>query len=56
MKSINLVGVEEWIENLDTYEKLVPRYEVGVCVEPSDNVYLLKDSLDLIELIALRFL
>ena len=54
-KSISLVGVEEWIENLDTYEKLVPRYEVGVCVEPSDNVYLLKDSLDLIELIALDF-
>jgi len=54
-ESIKLVGVEEWIENLDSYEKLVPRYEVGVCVEPSDNVYLLKDSLDLIELIALDF-
>ena len=26
-----------------------------MCVEPSDNVYLLKDSLDLIELIALDF-
>ena len=54
-ESIKLVGVEEWIKNLDTYEKLVPRYEVGVCVEPSDNVHLLKDSLDLIELIALDF-
>ena len=46
-ESIELVGVEEWIEN--------PRLRIGVCIEPSDDVYLLKDSLDLIELIALDF-
>ena len=28
-ESIKLVGVEEWIKNLDTYEKLVPRYDDG---------------------------
>ena len=50
-ESIELVGVEQWIENVDELSKL----EVGVIVQPSDDVKLLKDTLNDIALIALDF-
>ena len=50
-ESIELVGVEQWIENVDELSKL----EVGVIVQPSDDVKLLKDTLNDISLIALDF-
>ena len=48
---IELVSVEQWIENLDELSKL----GVGVIVNPSDDVTLLKDTLNDITLIALDF-
>ena len=48
---IELVSVEQWIENLDELSKL----GVGVIVNPSDDVALLKDTLDDIALITLDF-
>ena len=50
-ESIELVGVEQWIENVDELSKL----EVGVIVQPSDDVKLLKDTLNDAALIALDF-
>ena len=50
-KSIELVGVEQWIENIDELSKL----GVGVIVKPSDDVKLLKDTLNDVALIALDF-
>ena len=50
-ESIELVGVEQWIENVDELSKL----EVGVIVQPPDDVKLLKDTLNDIALIALDF-
>ena len=50
-ESIELVGVEQWIGNIDELSKL----GVGVVVKPSDDVKLLKDTLNDISLIALDF-
>ena len=50
-ESIGLVSVEQWIENLDELSKL----GVGVIVKPSDDVKLLKDTLNNVALIALDF-
>ena len=50
-ESINLVRYEVWIEN---YEKLSLQ-GLGVIVEPSDDVSILKDKLNFIELIVLDF-
>ena len=49
--SIELVGVEQWIENVDELSKL----GVGVIVKPSDDVKLLQDTLNNVTLIALDF-
>jgi len=48
---IELVSVEKWIENVDELSKL----GVGVIINPSDDVTLLKDTLNVITLIALDF-
>ena len=50
-ESIELVSVEQWIESVDELSKL----GVGVIVKPSDDVKLLKDSLNNVALIALDF-
>ena len=50
-ESINLVSYDVWIEN---YEKLSLQ-GIGVIVEPSDDVSILKDKLNFIELIVLDF-
>ena len=50
-ESINLVRYEVWIEN---YEKLSLQ-GLGVIVEPSDDVSILKDKLNFIELVVLDF-
>ena len=50
-ESIKLVSVEQWIENVNELSKL----GVGVIVKPSDDVKLLKDTLNYISLIALEF-
>ena len=50
-ESIELVGVEQWIENVDELSKL----GVGVIVKPSDDVKLLQDTLNNVTLIALDF-
>ena len=50
-ESIELVSVEQWIENVDELSKL----GVGVIVKPSDDVKLLKDTLNNVTLIALDF-
>ena len=50
-ESVNLVCYSEWIEN---YKKLSVQ-GIGVIVEPSDDVFLLKDQLSFIELIVLDF-
>ena len=50
-ESINLVRYDVWIEN---YEKLSLQ-GIGVIVEPSDDVSILKDKLNFIELIVLDF-
>ena len=48
-ETINLVTFEEWLENSD---KLL-RLGVGLILDPSNDVGLVKESLDSIELIAL---
>jgi len=48
---IELVSVEQWIENVNELSKL----GVGVIVKPSDDVTLLKDTLNDVALIALDF-
>ena len=50
-ESIELVGVEQSIENVDELSKL----GVGVVVKPSDDIKLLQDTLNDIALIALDF-
>ncbi|MCH2477778.1 MAG: DUF934 domain-containing protein [Gammaproteobacteria bacterium] len=50
-ESINLVRYDVWIEN---YEKLSLQ-GIGVILEPSDDVSILKDKLNFIELIVLDF-
>ena len=50
-ESIGLVSVEQWIENVNELSKL----GVGVIVKPSDDVKLLKDTLNDVALIALDF-
>ncbi len=50
-ETINLVTFEEWIEDNGELSRL----GVGIILEPSDDVSLIKDSLDSIELIALDF-
>jgi len=50
-ENVELVTVEQWIENVDELSKL----GVGVIVNPSDDVKLLKNSLNDIALIALDF-
>ena len=48
---IELVSVEQWIQNVNELSKL----GVGVIVKPSDDVTLLKDTLNDVALIALDF-
>jgi uncharacterized protein (DUF934 family) len=50
-ETINLVTFEEWLEDSEQLSKL----GVGVILDPSNDVGLIKDSLDAIELIALDF-
>ena len=50
-KSVKLVTVEEWLENIDS----LSNKGFGVMVNPTDDVELLKDSLDKIAIIALDF-
>ena len=50
-ETINLVTFEEWIEDNGELSRL----GVGIILEPSDDVSLIKNSLDSIELIALDF-
>jgi len=50
-ENVELVSVEQWIENVDELSKL----GVGVIVKPSDDVKLLKDTLNNVTLIALDF-
>ena len=50
-ESIKLVSVEQWIDNVDELSKL----GVGVIIKPSDEVKLLKDTLNDVALIALDF-
>lgn len=50
-ESINLVRYDVWIEN---YEKLSLQ-GLGVILEPSDDVSILKDKLNFIELVVLDF-
>ena len=50
-KTINLVTFEEWLEDSDKLSKL----DIGVILDPSNDVGLIKESLDSIELIVLDF-
>jgi len=50
-ESVDLVSFQEWVENIDKLAKL----SVGVIIDPSDDVFLIKSHLDSIELIALDF-
>ena len=50
-ETINLVTFEEWLENSDKLSRL----GVGLILDPSNDVGLVKESLDSIELIALDF-
>lgn len=50
-ETINLVTFDEWIENFEKLSKL----GIGLIIEPEDDIYLIKEQLDLIELIALDF-
>lgn len=50
-ESIELFSVEQWIENVDEVSKL----GVGVIVKPTDDVQLLKDTLNDVALIVLDF-
>ena len=50
-ESVDLVSLQEWIENIDKLSKL----SVGVIIEPSDDVSLIKNHLNSIELIVLDF-
>ena len=50
-ESVNLVSFQEWLKNIEKLSKL----SVGVIIEPSDDVSLIKDHLDSLELIVLDF-
>ena len=50
-ESVQLVQFEEWLENIDSLSSK----GVGVVVNPTDDVELLKDSLDKIAIIVLDF-
>jgi len=50
-ESVDLVSLQEWVENIDKLSKL----SVGVIIDPSDDVSLIKGHLDSIALIALDF-
>jgi uncharacterized protein (DUF934 family) len=50
-ESVDLVSFQEWVENIEKLSKL----SVGVIIEPSDDVFLIKDHLDSLELIVLDF-
>ena len=50
-ETINLVTFDEWIENFEKLSKL----GVGLIIGPADDVYLIKEQLDFIKLIALDF-
>ena len=50
-ETINLVTFEEWLEDSDKLSRL----GVGLILDPSNDVGLIKESLDSIELIALDF-
>ena len=50
-ETINLVTFEEWLKNSDKLSRL----GVGLILDPSNDVGLIKESLDSIELIALDF-
>ena len=50
-EEIELVTLDDWLENFDELSKK----GVGLIIEPSDDVYLIRDQLEFIELIALDF-
>jgi len=50
-ESVDLVSLQEWIENIDKLSK----FSVGVIIDPSSDVSLIKGHLDSIALIALDF-
>ena len=50
-ETINLVSFEEWLEDSDNLSRL----GVGLILDPSNDVGLIKESLESIELIALDF-
>ena len=50
-EKINLVTFDEWIEKFEKLSKL----GVGLIIGPADDVYLIKEQLDFIKLIALDF-
>ena len=50
-ETINLVSFEEWLEDSDNLSKL----GVGLILDPSNDIELIKDSHNSIELIALDF-
>ena len=49
-ENVNLVSFYEWIENIE-----VSQTPLGIIIEPSDDVALIKDHLDSVELIVLDF-
>ena len=49
-ENVNLVSFYEWIENIE-----VSKTPLGIIIEPSDDVALIKDHLDSVELIVLDF-
>ena len=50
-EEIELVTLDDWLDNFDELSKK----GVGLIIEPSDDVYLIRDQLEFIELIALDF-
>ena len=50
-ETINLVTFDEWIENFEKLSKL----GIGLIIGPDDDIYLIKEQLNFIELIALDF-
>ena len=48
-EQIPLVSFDEWIESPERHSRL----GVGIIIEPKDDIYLIKDQLEFIELIAL---
>ena len=50
-ETINLVTFDEWIENFEKLSKL----GIGLIIGPEDDIYLIKEQLNFIELIALDF-